>query len=199
MEEELGLIGASAEDTEAELIRKICETELLAEENLLCAFLPLLVRVCSSPGRYSHPQLTTAACLALSQYMMISPSVCEENIRLMFTVLERSTFPVVRANGIIALGDLTVRFPNILEPWTQNLYARLSDEVPSVRQTAVTVLTQLVLKDVLKVKGQVSEVAVLLIDPEPHITSLALNFFNELASKDNAIYNLLPDIISRLS
>uniref|UniRef100_A0A4W6DDL2 Condensin complex subunit 1 n=1 Tax=Lates calcarifer TaxID=8187 RepID=A0A4W6DDL2_LATCA len=199
MEEELGLIGASAEDTEAELIRKICETELLAEENLLCAFLPLLVKVCSSPGRYSHPQLTTAACLALSQYMMISPSVCEENIRLMFTVLERSSFPVVRANAIIALGDLTVRFPNILEPWTQNLYARLSDEVPSVRQTAVTVLTQLVLKDVLKVKGQVSEVAVLLIDPEPHITSLALNFFNELASKDNAIYNLLPDIISRLS
>ncbi|KAM7383301.1 hypothetical protein PAMP_002967 [Pampus punctatissimus] len=199
MEEELGLMGASAEDTEAELIRKICETELLAEENLLCAFLPLLVRVCSSPGRYSHPQLTTAACLALSQYMMISPSVCEENIRLLFTVLERSALPVVRANAIIALGDLTVRFPNILEPWTQNLYARLSDEVPSVRQTAVTVLTQLVLKDVLKVKGQVSEVAVLLIDPEPHIASLALNFFNELATKDNAIYNLLPDIISRLS
>lgn len=199
MEEDLGLIGASAEDTEAELIRKICETELLAEENLLCVFLPLLVRVCSSPGRYSHPQLATAACLALSQYMMISPSACEENIRLMFTVLERSTLPVVRANAIIALGDLTVRFPNILEPWTQNLYARLSDEVPSVRQTAVTVLTQLVLKDVLKVKGQVSEVAVLLIDPEPHIASLALNFFNELAGKDNAIYNLLPDIISRLS
>lgn len=199
MEEELGLIGASAEDTEAELIRKICETELLADENLLCAFLPLLVKVCSSPGRYSHPQLTTAACLALSQYMMISPSVCEENIRLMFTVLERSTLPVVRANAIIALGDLTVRFPNILEPWTQNLYARLGDEVPSVRQTAVTVLTQLVLKDVLKVKGQISEVALLLIDPEPHITSLALNFFNELSTKDNAIYNLLPDIISRLS
>lgn len=199
MEEELGLIGATAEDTEAELIRKICETELLAEENLLRAFLPLLVKVCSSPGRYSHPQLTTAACLALSQYMMISPSVCEENIRLMFTVLERSSLPVVRANAIIALGDLTVRFPNILEPWTQNLYARLGDEVPSVRQTAVTVLTQLVLKDVLKVKGQISEVALLLIDPEPHIISLALNFFNELSTKDNAIYNLLPDIISRLS
>ncbi|CAL1610914.1 unnamed protein product [Knipowitschia caucasica] len=199
MEEELGLMGASAEDTEAELIRKICETELLAEENLLCAFLPLLVKVCSSPGRYSHPQLTTAACLALSQFMMISPSTCEENLRLMFTVLERSSLPVVRANGIIALGDLTVRFPNILEPWTQNLYARLGDEEPSVRQTAVTVLTQLVLKDVLKVKGQISEVALLLIDPEPHIASLALNFFNELSSKDNAIYNLLPDIISRLS
>lgn len=30
MEEELGLVGASAEDTEAEFIRKMCESELLA-------------------------------------------------------------------------------------------------------------------------------------------------------------------------
>uniref|UniRef100_A0A4W4FXU2 Condensin complex subunit 1 n=1 Tax=Electrophorus electricus TaxID=8005 RepID=A0A4W4FXU2_ELEEL len=199
VEEELGLTGASAEDTEAEFIRKICETELMAEGNLLSVFLPLLVRVCSSPGRYSHTQLTTAACLALSQFMMISPAVCSDNIRLLFTVLEKSPLPVVRANAIIALGDLTVRFPNILEPWTPNLYARLCDEDASVRLTAITVLTQLVLKDVMKVKGQVSEVAVLLLDPEPHIASLALNFFNELSAKDNAIYNLLPDIISRLS
>lgn len=42
MEEDLGLIGASAEDTEAELIRKICETELLAgNKNLFfLIFLP---------------------------------------------------------------------------------------------------------------------------------------------------------------
>uniref|UniRef100_A0A3Q2UEQ4 Condensin complex subunit 1 n=1 Tax=Fundulus heteroclitus TaxID=8078 RepID=A0A3Q2UEQ4_FUNHE len=91
---------------------------------------------------------------------------------------------------------ICVEFANILS--TGGIFF-LNILVPSVRQTAVTVLTQLVLKDVLKVKGQVSEVAVLLIDPEPQITSLALNFFNELATKDNAIYNLLPDIISRLS
>uniref|UniRef100_A0A672RV31 Condensin complex subunit 1 n=1 Tax=Sinocyclocheilus grahami TaxID=75366 RepID=A0A672RV31_SINGR len=161
VEEELGLVGASAEDTEAEIIRKICETELLSEGNMLSAFLPLLVKVCSSPGKYSHPQLTTAACLALSQYMMISPAVCKDNIRLLFTVLEKSPLPVVRANTIVALGDLTVRFPNILEPWTPNLYARYTAWFCSY-------------------------------------------FFNENSSKysnssDNAIYNLLPDIISRLS
>lgn len=32
MEEELGLVGASADDTEAELIRSICEAELLDGE-----------------------------------------------------------------------------------------------------------------------------------------------------------------------
>lgn len=42
MEEELGLVGASADDTEAELIHSICETELLdgkcgsAEEHRFC-------------------------------------------------------------------------------------------------------------------------------------------------------------------
>lgn len=39
MEEDLGLIGASAEDTEAELIRKICETELLAGTQNLFSFI----------------------------------------------------------------------------------------------------------------------------------------------------------------
>lgn len=32
MEEDLGLVGASADDTEAELVRNICETELLDGE-----------------------------------------------------------------------------------------------------------------------------------------------------------------------
>lgn len=69
------------------------------------------------------------------------------------------------------------------DQYCNSFVLRLSDESASVRLTAITVLTQLVLKDVMKVKGQVSEVAVLLLDPEPHIASLALNFFNELSAK----------------
>ncbi|XP_066568478.1 condensin complex subunit 1 isoform X2 [Amia ocellicauda] len=199
VEAEMGLTGASADDTEAELIRKICETELLSDDSVLSCFLPLLVSVCSSPGRYSHPPLYTATCLALAKYMMISSTTCERNVQLLVTVLDRAAVPGVRSNAAVAVGDLTVRFPNLLEPWTPHLYARLSDACPSVRLTALTVLTHLVLKDMVKVKGQASEMSLLLVDPDPPIRSLALNFFNELAAKDNAIYNLLPDIISRLS
>ena len=36
----------------------------------------------------------------------------------------QSTEPIIRANTIIALGDLTFRFPNLIEPWTAHLYAR---------------------------------------------------------------------------
>ncbi|XP_041124079.1 condensin complex subunit 1 isoform X2 [Polyodon spathula] len=199
LDEEMGLVGASAEDTEAELIRRICETELLSGEQMLSSFVPLILQVCNNPGKYSDPQLTTTACLALSKYMMISSEFCDSHLRLLFTMLEKSALPSVRSNTVIALGDLTIRFPNLIEPWTPHLYARLRDSAPSVRKTAVIVMTHLILKDMVKVKGQVSEMAVLLMDSEQEIMALAFNFFNELAAKDNAIYNLLPDIISRLS
>ncbi|XP_005378837.1 PREDICTED: condensin complex subunit 1 isoform X2 [Chinchilla lanigera] len=199
MEEELGLTGATADDTEAELIRGICELELLEGKQVLAAFVPLLLKVCNNPGLYSNADLCAAASLALGKFCMISTTFCDSQLRLLFTMLEKSSLPTVRSNLMVATGDLAIRFPNLVDPWTPHLYARLRDPAKQVRKTAGLVMTHLILKDMVKVKGQVSEMAVLLVDPEPQIAALARNFFNELAHKGNAIYNLLPDIISRLS
>ncbi|KAM7131081.1 condensin complex subunit 1 isoform 1-T1 [Ciconia maguari] len=199
MEEELGLVGASADDTEAELIRSICETELLDGRHLFSAFVPLVLKICNNPGLYSDSALSAAAALTLGKVCMISSEFCDSHLRLLFTMMEKSTLPGVRSNLIIAAGDLAIRFPNLVEPWTSHLYARLRDPCPRVRQTAGLVMTHLILKDMVKVKGQVSEMATLLIDPEEAIMGVAQNFFSELSNKGNAIYNLLPDIISRLS
>lgn len=199
MEEEMGLVGATADDTEAELIRSICEMELLDGKQVLAAFVPLLLKVCNNPGLYSNPELCAAASLALGKFCMISATFCDSQLRLLFTMLEKSSLPVLRSNIMIVTGDLAIRFPNLVDPWTPHLYARLRDPAQQVRKTAGLVMTHLILKDMVKVKGQVSEMAVLLIDPVPQIAALAKNFFNELSHKGNAIYNLLPDIISRLS
>ncbi|NWR65294.1 CND1 protein, partial [Bucorvus abyssinicus] len=207
MEEELGLVGASADDTEAELIRSICEAELLDGKHLFSAFVPLVLKICNNPGLYSDSALSAAAALTLGKLCMISSEFCDSHLRLLFTMMEKSTLPAVRSNLTIAAGDLAIRFPNLVEPWTSHLYARLRDPCPSVRQTAGLVMTHLILKDIVKVKGQVSEMATLLIDPEEAIVGVAQNAFSELSNKasgcsgtfDNAIYNLLPDIISRLS
>nr|XP_048300079.1 condensin complex subunit 1 isoform X1 [Myodes glareolus] len=198
MEEEMGLVGATADDTEAELIRGICEKELLDGNQVLAAFVPLLLKVCNNPGLY-NPDLCAAASLTLGKFCMISAPFCDSHLRLLFTMLEKSSLPTVRSNLMVATGDLAIRFPNLVDPWTPHLYARLRDPAQQVRRTAGLVMTHLILKDMVKVKGQVSEMAVLLIDPVPHIAALAKNFFNELSHKGNAIYNLLPDIISRLS
>ncbi|XP_051011344.1 condensin complex subunit 1 [Acomys russatus] len=199
MDEELGLVGATADDTEAELVRSICEQELLEGNQVLAAFIPLLLKVCNNPGVYNNPELSAAASLALGKFCMISAPFCDSQLRLLFTMLEKSSLPTVRSNLMVATGDLAIRFPNLVDPWTPHLYARLRDPAQQVRRTAGLVMTHLILKDMVKVKGQVSEMAVLLIDPVPQIAALAKNFFNELSHKGNAIYNLLPDVISRLS
>nr|XP_032800055.1 condensin complex subunit 1-like [Petromyzon marinus] len=198
-EDDLGLSGASAEDVEGELIRHVCETELLAEGNLLAVFVPLLDAVCTNPSRYGEPALLTAATLSLAKFMTLSPQLCESRLRLLFTVLERSSLPGVRANTMVALGDLAFRFPNLLEPWTAHLYARLKDDCAVVRSCSLRVLAHLVVSDMVKVRGHISNVAALLVDKDPSIASQARAFFTELAKKDNALYNALPDIVSRLS
>ena len=55
--------------------------------------------------------------------------------QLLFTVLERSTDDVIRSNIIVALGDMSFRFPNLIEPWTPNIYARW---VPVPRRSGPT-------------------------------------------------------------
>jgi hypothetical protein len=43
------------------------------------------------------------------------------------------------------------RFPNTVEPWTPKMYARLHDESVKVRSNTLTVLTHLILNDMIKV------------------------------------------------
>ena len=61
------------------------------------------------------------------------------------------------------------------------------------------VLTHLILNGMVKVKGQISEMAKCLEDDDKRISDLAKLFFTELSTKDNAVYNNLPDMISNLS
>lgn len=75
----------------------------------------------------------------------------DANLQLLFTVVESSPSEIVRSNCTIALGDLAVRFPNLLEPWTENMYVRLKDPSMSVRKNAVLVLSHLILNDMMKV------------------------------------------------
>ena len=186
-----------------QLLQAIAEKELVCR-NLLGAFGPLLVSVVGNKeGRFSasrYALLREVSCLSLCKFAAVSSEFCEVALPLVFTELEASEDAAVRATFVVALGDLCVRFPNELEPWTPNLYARLRDPSRRVRRHTLAVLTQLVLNDMVKVKGNVSEVAMCLEDTDPRLRDAAKMFFREVAKRGNSpIYNLLPDVISRLS
>ena len=199
MEHELGL----AAEADAELDARLAEIidEEIVGRNLLAVFEPVLVRVVANEsGHFDGRLLQEAATLALCKYMCISPQTCDKHLALLFTKLKEHPLPSVRANLMVALGDLAFRFPNLIEPWTEHLYARLKDDHKQVRAQTLLVLTHLILNDMVKVKGQISEIALCLEDDEPKTSDLARLFFQELSKRgNNPIYNLMPDIVSRLS
>lgn len=198
-EEDMGVMGAEADDAEAEFIQQVTEKEILSGDSLLAKFEPLLVSICSNPVRYQDRDTRTAAAMALCKFMLMSSEFADNHLRLVFTMLEKETEPVTRANIIIALGDLSVRFPNNVEPWTPKMYARLHDQSYQVRYNTLTVLTHLIFNDMIKVKGQISDIAFCIVDKEDKISMRAKLFFSELAKKGNTLYNVMPDIVSRLS
>ena len=60
---------------------------------------------------------------------------------------------------------------------------RLRDDSTQVRKNTLVVLTHLILNDMVKVKGQISELATCIVDYDENIAGLAKLFFFELAKK----------------
>lgn len=128
----------------------------------------------------------------------MSSEFCQAHLGLLFKLLQNSQSPIIRSNIIIGIGDLAISFNSLVDPNISLLYSRLSDSNFQVKKNAFMVLTFLILNGMVKVKGQISEMAKCLEDEDERIRGLARLFFTELAQKDNAIYNNLPDIISNL-
>lgn len=200
MENELGMAAAAEAENERKLV-DISENEILGR-GLISLFVPLLVRVVGNDsGVFNSEVLAQASTLALCKFMCVSSSFCEKHLPLLFTALSNAPPGdiTMRANTVVALGDVAFRFPNEFEPYTHRLYGCLRDSSTKVRRHALMVLTHLILNDMVKVKGQVCEIAICLRDDDTRIMDMARLLFHELSKRsNNPIYNLLPDMISQL-
>lgn len=201
IEAELGM----AAEIEAENERKVAEIaeKEIVGRGLLSIFGPILVRVVANEGnRFNSELLRQTSTLALCKFMCVSCCFCEKHLPVIFTALANAPAEdvVLRANTVIALGDLAFRFPNEVEPYTPRMYACLRDSSTKVRRHTLMVLTHLILNDMVKVKGQVCEIALCLRDDDQRIRDTSRLLFHELSKRsNNPVYNLLPDIISQLS
>lgn len=201
MEDELGMAAELEAENERQ-IADISENEILGR-GLISVFGPLLIRVVGNEGgKFDSEILRQASALALCKFMCVSRNFCEQHLPLLFTALTNAPAEDVtmRANTIVSLGDLAFRFPNELEPYTPRIYACLRDSSTKVRRHTMMCLTHLILNDMIKVKGNVCEIALCLRDEDPRIRDTARLLFHELSKRsNNPVYNLLPDIVSQLS
>lgn len=183
---------------EADRALELAEKELVSPTSLLGRY-GKLAREISADGS-APPKLQASAVLCMAKLMCVQEKFCENNLRLLFSILRTAKEPLVRANAVTALGDLAFRFPNLVEPWSSHIYSALQDEDVRVRKNTLMALTHLILNDMIKVKGQIVFLAACILDESTRIADLARLFFHELARKStNAVYNILPDTISCMS
>ncbi|CAF0903319.1 unnamed protein product [Brachionus calyciflorus] len=208
LEEDMGLQGAEAEDAELMFVESVIDQKVAVSQakagvfSLLATQLLGIIYILKEHAKFPDENLQLSCALALVRIMALSQKICNENLQLLFTLMEKSPNPKVRSQLIIGIGDLVYRFPNALEPWTSHLYLPLRDtKSNAVRMNTIRVLSHLILKEMIKTRGQIFEIALCTIDDDIQISSLSKLFFQELSQRNNGlvIYNAMPDIISQLS
>ena len=200
LQEEMGLQGAEAEDAEQVFIEHILDSKV-SINSLLTKLSLFAVHVLKEPGKFSNEKLQLSCVMALMRIMCLSRRICTSNLQLIFTIMEKLDSELVRSQLILGIGDLIYRFPNELDPWTAHLYSPLRDRSKLVRTNTIRLLSHLILKEQIKTKGQLYEIAICTIDDDVKIVTLSKLFFQEYSKRNNglAIYNILPDIISNLT
>lgn len=188
-------------DEIGESVTQICDQELLFNNNaFLGKFVPLVLAICKRRDTEErHEQLRVAAVLTLTNLMCVSVQFCEQNFGLAMKILESIDDPKVKINIIIAFSDWIFQFPNVSEPWTKFVYAMLKSENDSVRLTTVTVLTYLIRQEMVRVRAQISDLALCLVDRDDRIKETTRLFFSELSEKPHTMESVMPEIISKLN
>lgn len=140
--------------------------------------------------------LERAAIISLCKIMCVSSKICKENLGLIFQILKSQIDFSVKTNVIIAMGDLFNRYPNDLNESTQQFFELLHDEQNHVRRQTLLVITHLILNDMLKIRGEIVDICMLLEDPDERIREKVKVFLHELHTKgQHIIYNLFPNAI----
>lgn len=88
---------------------------------------------------------------------------------LLFRILKSNIEFGIKANITITLADLFNRFPNQMNERSKDMFDLLHDRDIHVRQQGLMVITHLILNDMLKLKGEIVDVCMLLEDPDERI------------------------------
>jgi len=99
----------------------------------------------------------------------------------------------VKGNILIAVGDLYKWFTNTLESHNDKFFDNLHSDNSYVRRHCFRVISHLALNDMIKIRGEISDICLLLKDDDQKIRDLVKLFLHEIHSKNkDTIFQLIP-------
>ncbi|KAI3381108.1 hypothetical protein SNEBB_005347 [Seison nebaliae] len=136
----------------------------------------------------------------LGSIALASMTLCQEIIRIIVSTFWNSSSDCVRVACLTYYVDLLIRFSGVVEPWIIHLYKGIVDKNETIAIRTYAVISQLIIKDLIKPGGYIACFLLCLIDERKIIVELAEDFLLALAKKDNGnhLFSYLPNIMSSL-
>ncbi|XP_037960624.1 condensin complex subunit 1-like [Teleopsis dalmanni] len=194
-------LGTSADANIADLIYEIYEEGLVNDkQSLLRVMIKLVLRIIKNPTKFQSEHLQCAAILALVRFMCVSRKFCDSYMQLLIKIFINCNNTSIKSNIIISLSDLTLQYPQEMKAWIGHLYLTLQEENEEIRLIAVKIITKLILQEMIPIQGKMLKLlATCIIDPSVDIKNMTCQFFKELSTKSNILWDILPEIISNLA
>ncbi|EGG23508.1 condensin-2 complex subunit D3 [Cavenderia fasciculata] len=181
MDKELENIQGGDTDDGDEFLQPRAQKELISQSTLIGALSEIIVTICRSFDDLDDDEdLRCSAVLAFCKIMLVDEDFCRNHLPTLIDILEKCKSHRLRSNIVICLGDMTIRFPNLLGEYTTKIYGQLDNVDPLSRKDALMVLMHLILANMLKFKAQASNIAICTQDPDPVIRNYASSFFRKI-------------------
>ena len=149
----------------------------------LCSSYSIIIEsILKNPHQFNNQTLQEISAISLCKYMLCSSVYSQKNLSLFFTLLLTSSNHSIRINLLIALGDLMFTYPNLIEPWSNEIFSLLSSSNLILKKSSLMVFMHLILNDMLKSKVIIIEMVKLLSDENKEIKQLA-HIFSRISFK----------------
>jgi condensin complex subunit 1 len=197
--------GQEAEvEHDIQILQKIIDEDLLYK-NILGKFTPFILNIVTNIFTDNITEenkiLYKTSIISLCKFMCVSKKFCEENLQILFDILENEKIEAnLKLNICVSIGDLVNRFPNLLQKKIGDFFNCLKSSDISVVRNSMIVISHLVLNDMIKLKGEIVEICLLLELNNEKLNDLVNLFISEYNKKgQNVIYNVIPKALARLN
>ncbi|KMV66642.1 chromosome condensation complex Condensinsubunit D2 [Encephalitozoon cuniculi EcunIII-L] len=184
-------IGDKSEEEIVDFFFYIKEKEMLYGKTVLSNFKQVVEEGCFS----SDEEIQVAAYVSLYRLMCISFEFFSEHYETFIRSMSHP-IPRIRANAVVAMGDFLLSYNTTAERHTHLLLESLGDVDADVRRNALLVIHNLLMKNILKIKGYGPKLVLLLTDENAEIKEMAEHLLIQISKKENTMTTLLYETIT---
>jgi hypothetical protein len=133
---------------------------------------------CKDAGKDSD--LYNVVIQTMCKFMITNPKFCNRYSNDLFKLVDSNIHPGLKFNIITSFADMLKKYPSKIEVQIEPIFESLKSKYFALRKSAVHLIVFLVLNDMIKLKTRVTDIILMMNDPEIEIRNIAKMFFYEL-------------------